>query len=193
MLPATYFSAPSRLTLSMDVAVRTDVPPDTVLSAVRSKLRDIDAELPISNIKTMDEWISVSASQPRLNAILLSVFAGVALLIAAIGVYGVLSYSVSQRTREIGLRMALGSPQSGVLALIVREGMVLAGVGISAGVLCALAVAKLVAGLLYEIPPRDPATYASVAATLAVIAAAACYVPARRASMVDPMVALRDD
>jgi putative ABC transport system permease protein len=139
----------------------------------------------------MDQWLSASAAQPRLNAVLVAVFACVAMLIAAIGVYGVLSYSVNQRTREIGLRMAMGAPRSSVLRLIVREGMLVALAGIGAGLVGAAAVSRVLASLLYGVPERDPATFAGVAAALAVVALAACAAPAWRASKVDPMVALR--
>jgi putative ABC transport system permease protein len=116
-----------------------------------------------------------------------------ALPIAAIGIYGVLSYSVTQRTREIGLRMALGAQPSNVLRLVVREGMLVAAVGISAGIGGALAMSRLMSSLLFGVPPRDPGTLAIVAATLGGIALAACYIPARRAARVDPIVALRDE
>jgi putative ABC transport system permease protein len=156
-------------------------------------MHDIDPELPLSNIRTMDEWISNNAAQPRLNAALLGTFAGVALLIAAIGVYGVLAYSVNQRTREIGLRMALGAQQAGVLRWIVGQGMLVAAAGIGIGLAGAFALSRLLASLLFGIQPRDPLTFTSVAAVLTAVAFAACLVPAIRASRVDPIVALRDE
>jgi putative ABC transport system permease protein len=193
LVPAMYFSAAARLSLSMDVVVRTEGEPQAALTAVRQRLRDLDAELPITYVHTMEEWIAISAAQPRLNAILLAGFSGAALLIAAIGVYGVLSYSVSQRTREIGLRMALGARRENVLTLIVREGMAVALIGIVAGLLGALALSRALTSLVYGIPVRDPTTFGSAALLLVLIAAASCYMPARRASMVDPMVALREE
>jgi putative ABC transport system permease protein len=156
-------------------------------------MHDIDPELPLSNIRTMDEWVSNNAAQPRLNAALLGTFAGVALLIAAIGVYGVLAYSVNQRTREIGLRMALGAQQGGVLRWIVGQGMLVAAAGIGIGLAGAFALSRLLASLLFGIQPRDPLTFTSVAAVLTAVAFAACLVPAIRASRVDPIVALRDE
>jgi putative ABC transport system permease protein len=190
LAPAMYFSAAVRLWPLMDVVVRTDDKPEAVLTAVRQRLRALDPELPMNNVRTMDQWISASAAQPRLNAVLLLVFAWVALLIAAIGIYGVLSYSVSQRTREIGLRMAIGAQPSGVLRLIVRQGMTVAMAGIAAGLVAALGVSRVLAALLYGIQPRDPATFLSVAAVLAVVALFACYIPARRAARLDPVIAL---
>ena len=139
----------------------------------------------------MDEWVTNNAAQPRLNAILLGVFACVAMLIAAIGIYGVLAYSVNQRTREIGLRMALGAPRGRVLGLIVREGMVVGAIGIGVGIAGALALSRVLASLVFDVPVRDPLTYASVAVALTLVALAACVIPARKASRVDPMVALR--
>ena len=143
------------------------------------------------SVRSMDDWLSQSAAQPRLNAVLVTIFGCLALLIAAIGVYGVLSYMVNQRTREIGVRMALGAQRSGVLRLVVREGMVVAVAGIAAGLMVALLVSRVLSSLLYGIPARDPATFAGVAIMLASVALAACIAPALRASRVDPIVALR--
>jgi putative ABC transport system permease protein len=190
--PAIYYPSVG-VTAAMGIVVRTDAPPTSVLATVRQKVHDLDPSLPISSVRTMDEWVSSNAAQPRLNAILLAVFAAVAMLIAAIGIYGVLAYSVNQRTREIGLRMALGSPRGQVLRLIVREGMTVGAIGIGAGLAGSLALSRVLGSLLFEIPVRDPLTYVAVAAALAVVALAACVLPARKASRVDPMVALRCD
>jgi putative ABC transport system permease protein len=190
---AAYLSAGARIWALMDVVVRTEGKPEAALGAVRQKVHELDRDLPISTVRTMDEWVSGSAAQPRLNAVLLAVFASVALLIAAIGVYGVLSYSVTQRTREIGLRMALGAQQGNVLRMVVREGMMVGAAGIGAGLLGALVVSRLLASLLYGVEVRDPATFALVAGVLAVVALLACYMPALRASRVDPVVALREE
>jgi putative ABC transport system permease protein len=141
----------------------------------------------------MEDWVSNSAAQSRINALLVVVFAAVALLIAAIGVYGVLAYSVNQRTREIGLRMALGAQQSNVLRLIVSEGMMVGLAGIAAGLAGAYALSRALAALLFDVEPRDPLTFATVAAMLIAIALAACLVPAWRGSRIDPIVALREE
>jgi len=190
--PAIYYPSLG-LTGSMGIVVRTDPPPTSLLPVVRQKVRDLDAALPMSSVRTMDEWVSNNAAQPRLNAILLGVFACVAMLIAAIGIYGVLAYSVNQRTREIGLRMALGAPRGQVLRLIVREGMTVGALGIGVGLAGALALSRVLASLVFDVPVRDPLTYGLVAVVLALVAFAACVIPARKASRVDPMVALRCD
>jgi putative ABC transport system permease protein len=188
-----YYPSVNRALPTMDVVVRTEQSPASVISAVRERVREIDPELPLANVRTLDEWVSGSAAQPRLNAELLAVFAAVAIAIAAIGIYGVLAYSVGQRTREIGLRMALGAQRHGVVRLIVREGMTLGMIGIAVGVGGALALSRALTALVFGVSLRDPATYIVVAGTLGVVALAACLVPAFRASRVDPMLALRHD
>ena len=191
--PCLYFSAATRLAPLMDIVVRTQGRPDSALSGARAAIHRIDPELPVSNVRTVEEYVYNNAAQPRLNAALLGVFAGVALLIAAIGVYGVLAYAVNQRTREIGLRMALGAQQSGVLFWVAGRGMLVALAGIGVGLAGAYALSRLLATLLFGIQPRDPVTFAVVAALLSAVALAACLVPARRASRVDPIVALREE
>jgi len=141
----------------------------------------------------MDDWVSSSSAQPRLNAALLGIFACVALLIAAIGIYGVLAYSVNQRSCEIGLRIALGAQQSGVVRWIVGQGMLVAATGIAIGLAGGFALSRLLATLLFGVEPRDPITFSAVAVLLFTVAFAACLIPGRRASRVDPMVALRNE
>jgi putative ABC transport system permease protein len=191
--PAMYYPAAARVWPRMDVVVRADGDPETLLPAIRQKVHELDAQLPLSNISTMEQWVSNTAAQPRLNAQLLAVFAGVALLIAAIGIYGVLAFSVNQRTREIGLRMALGAQPEGVLRLVVGEGMVLALGGVGIGLVAAAALSRTLSSLLFEVPERDPATFAGVAVMLLLVALVACVMPARRASRVDPLIALREE
>jgi putative ABC transport system permease protein len=191
--PALYYPAVSRAWPLMDVVVRTDGAPEALLPMLRQKVHDLDASLALANVRTMEGWVSNTAAQPRLNATLLGVFAFVALLIAAIGIYGVLAYSVTQRTREIGLRIALGAQRSGVLRLIVREGMTVGLIGIGVGLAGGLALNRAVASLVYGIHPSDPATFLGVAVVLGTVALAACAIPARRAAHVDPLVALRDE
>jgi len=188
---ALYYPMSWRLGPLMDIVVRTDNSPDALLPAIRQKVHELDAELALANVRTMEEWLSNSAAQPRLNAVLLGVFAFVALLIASIGIYGVLAYSVSQRTSEIGVRIALGASQKGVLHLIVSEGMTVALIGIGTGQLGGLALGRTVSSLVFGVPVRDPATFLGVGLALAAVALAACAVPALRASRVDPIVALR--
>jgi len=175
----------------MDVVVRTAGMPEALVPALRQRVRELDAEIPMSNVRTMDDWVSNSAAQPRMNARLLTLFAALALLIAAIGIYAVLAYSVTQRTREIGLRIALGAQPGNVLGLVVKEGMKVGLIGVGAGLLGALAVSRAMSSLVYGVPVRDPLTFTSVAIALTVIALVACFIPARRAAKVDPMVALR--
>jgi len=190
--PAIYYPSVA-LAQAVDVVVRTDGPPTSVLSAVRQRVHALDASLPISTVRTMDEWLANSAAQPRLNAVLLVIFAGVAMLIAAIGIYSVLAYSVNQRTREIGLRMALGAPRGHVLKMIVREGMTVGTVGVVSGLIAALAISRVLSSLVFGVEVRDPLTYGGVALGLAVIAFIACVIPALKASRVDPIVALHYD
>jgi len=188
---AMYYPAAARLWPLMDVVVRTQGKPESALPTIRRKIHELDSELPVSNVRTMEEWITTSATQSRLNTILLAVFAGVALLIAVIGIYGVLAYSVNQRTREIGVRMALGAQRPDVLCLVVREGMTLGLIGIAAGLIGAFALSRALTSMLFEVKIHDPATFLAVPCILAAVALAACYVPARRAAKVDPMAALR--
>ncbi|HKW61445.1 MAG TPA: ABC transporter permease [Candidatus Acidoferrum sp.] len=189
--PALYYPLAWRVWPLMDIVVRTDRSPEALLPALRQRVHELDAELALANVRTMEDWLSNSAAQPRLNTTLLSVFAFVALLIASIGIYGVLAYSVSQRTREIGVRMALGAPPLGVLRLFVGEGMKVALIGIGSGMLGGLALGRTVSSLVFGVPVRDPITFLLVSFALGSVALAACAIPALRASRVDPIVALR--
>ncbi|HTI36817.1 MAG TPA: ABC transporter permease [Vicinamibacterales bacterium] len=191
--PAVYYSSGTRTWPLMDVVFRPTADSAGAMTAIRRKIHDLDPDLPISNVRPMAEWISTGAAQPRLNATLLGVFAAVALLVAAIGTYGVLAYSVSQRTKELGLRMALGSDRQAVLQLIVREGMAVGLAGIAAGTAAALLLSRALSALVYGVSIHDPFTYLEVTIVLAFVALVACVVPAVRASRVDPMVALRLD
>ena len=164
-----------------------------MLPAIREKLRGVDSQLALANVRTMDEWLSNTAAQPRLNTILLTVFAAIAMLIAAIGIYGVLAYSVNQRTREIGLRMALGATKTSVVRLIVGEGLLVVAAGIAAGVVGGLALGRAISSLVFGVTAHDPLTFAGVTLVLGLVALAACLLPARRAAGVDPMVALRHE
>jgi putative ABC transport system permease protein len=191
--PCLYVSAAMRIAPLMDIVVRTQGQPESVQQSARRHIHDIDAELALTNVRTVAGYVYDNAAQPRLNAVLLAVFAGVALLIAAIGVYGVLAYSVTQRTREIGLRMALGAQPSGVLWWIAGQGMLVAIAGIGVGLAGAVALSRVLGALLYQVQPHDPLTFTVVAVLLSAVALAACLAPARRASRVDPIVALRDE
>ena len=190
--PSLYYPMASRAWPSMDVVVRGEGPTsEALLPAIREKVHEVDSELALANVRTMEQWLSNGAAQPRLNTVLLSVFAFVALLIASVGIYGVLAYSVSQRTGEIGVRMALGATPRDALRLVTREGMIVVAIGIGAGLLGGLALGRAVSSLVFGVPVRDPAVFIGVAATLGIVALAACTIPALRASRVDPIVALR--
>ena len=191
--PAFYYSITTRTIPSMDVVVRTDVLPELLLPIIRQEINALDPDLPIAHVNTMEQWLTTSAAQPRLTSILLSIFAGVALLIAAIGIYAVLTYSVSQRTREIGIRMAMGATPRRVLKLIVSEGMRVVLLGLVIGLAGGLALGRTMESLVYGVGVRDPKIYLVVAAILATVALAACFIPARRAAVVDPLVALREE
>jgi putative ABC transport system permease protein len=189
--PALYYPLPWRASPLVDIAVRTTGDPAALVPTLRAKVHELDAELALANIRTMDQWIANNAAQPRLNAVLLGVFAAAALLIAAIGIYGVLAYSVTHRTREIGVRMALGATPRGVMRLVVGQGMTVVSIGLGLGLFGGLALGRAVSSLVYGVTVRDPLTYAAVSVVLGSVALAACVLPARRAARVDPIVALR--
>jgi putative ABC transport system permease protein len=171
--------------------VRTPANPLAMIDAVKQQIWSVDKNAPITDVKTMDAIVAESVAEPKFRTLLLGSFGALGLILAMVGIYGVISYSVTQRTDEIGLRLALGAQPRDVLGLVLREGMMLAGLGIAVGAAGALALTRLLTSLLYEVKPRDPVTFIAVAIALAVVAAAACYIPARRAMRVDPMVALR--
>ena len=175
----------------MTLTLRAD-DPAAIIPALRATVQTLDPNLPLSRVSTMDAVLAESLARRRLTMILLGSFAALALLLAIVGVYGVLAYAVGQRRQEIGLRMAVGARASQVVALVVRQGMSLAAAGLAVGLVAAFALNRGLAALLFGIQPTDPATYAGVAAAILIAAAAACYVPARRASRIDPVAALRD-
>ena len=175
----------------MTVVVKTSVPPASIADAARAQVAAVDANLPLSNVRTLDAVVAKSISQQRFYLTLLTAFAAVALLLAAIGIFGVLSYAVAQRTREIGIRMALGAQGRSVITLIVRQAMILVASGVALGTVAALFLSETMARMLFSIKPTDPATFVSVAAVLIAVALCASYIPARRATRVDPIVALK--
>jgi putative ABC transport system permease protein len=178
---------------TMFLAVRTSGDPKSALGSIRSQVQALDSDLPVYEEKTMGQLISTAVAQPRLNLILMAVFAVAALVLAAVGIYGVISYSVTQRTHEIGIRMALGASSSDVLGMIIRQGMALSAGGIALGLVGAFWGTGLLSSLLYGISATDPVTFIVISAILAGVALTACFIPAQRATRVDPMIALRHE
>ena len=178
---------------TMAFVIRAERELGAIMPSLRAAMREVAPELPIFGATTMEESFASTISTQRLTAILLGSFAGLALVLAALGLYGVLSYSVSQRTREIGIRMALGAQSGAVIRLILRHGIVLAGVGLGIGLIIALGLSRILQSVLYDVSAFDPLSFAAVAIVLTVIGIAACLLPARRATKVDPMIALRSE
>ncbi len=175
----------------MSIVVKTSGDPSQIVSAVEDALHSIDSDQPIYNVRTMDRVVVESLAPQRVTMGMLGVFAGIALLLAAIGIYAVMSYSVAQRTHEIGIRMALGAQSGDILKMVVRQGMLLAGIGISIGLVAAYFLMQAMTKILYGVSPNDPLTFFGIALLLALVSFAANFFPARRATRVDPMVALR--
>jgi predicted permease len=178
---------------NMNVVVRSTLPLESLARVVRETVNAMDRTLPIVRLRTMDDVFSDSISRQRFLAQLLGVFAGLALVLAAVGTYGVLSYLVTERQREIGIRMALGADRTSVLSLVLRQGLSTAVIGLVIGVAGALGLTRLARSLLFEVRPTDPLTFGAVAGLITLVALVACVVPARRATRVDPMVALREE
>ena len=189
----TFLPLPQRPYSQMTFVVRTTGEPLAAAPAVRAAVRTADPTLPVFEIKSMDQLLSDRVAQRRFSMTLLGTFAGLALVLGLVGVYGVTSYLVAQRTREVGLRLALGAQPGTVVRMVVRQGMIVAAVGVGAGLVASLALTRLMAGLLYEVSPTDVATLGVVTATLAGATMLANYIPARRAARVDPLVALRNE
>ena len=173
------------------IVLRTSVEPTSLTSSLRQALSQLDAGVPMDQIETMKQIVSSSVGQPRFRTAVLFVLAFLAVFVASIGLYGVMSYLISQRTREFGIRVAVGASTGALLRLVLGQALKLVSIGISLGLVGAMVLAKSIAGLLYGITPFDTATFASMSLLLAVVAFAASYIPARRAASVDPMVALR--
>jgi putative ABC transport system permease protein len=175
----------------MSLVIRTRGEPLALANAVRAEVKALDADVPISRVKSMEDVLATSTSVRQLNVMLLGVFAAVALILAAVGIYGVMAYTVTQRTHEIGVRMALGATAREVLALVLGQGLRLVVVGLALGLLTAMALARVIQSMLFGISATDPLTFAAVSAILAAVALLATYLPARRATRVDPLVAMR--
>jgi putative ABC transport system permease protein len=192
-------AAPATIYLPFDQApitevsllVRSTASPTLIVNEARAAIKEIDADLPVFDVKTMTDAVSESVAQPRFYAILLGSFAGIALLIAALGIYGVISYAVSQRTRELGIRIALGAQRERVVRLVIGQGLTLTLLGIVLGVAGAVVLTRLISSLLFGVAAADPLTFISVAVLFVLVACLASYLPARRAAGVDPIIAMR--
>ncbi|HKD91162.1 MAG TPA: ABC transporter permease, partial [Terriglobales bacterium] len=189
--PAYYVPLSQLMFGPPSLVVRTAGEPTALQTTISKTLTSMDPEAPLYNVRTMEDCLALDLGRARFQAVLLGIFAGIALLLTAIGLYGVIAYSVAQRTHEIGVRMALGASRANVLSMVLNRGLQLTLIGIAIGVAGALALAQIIQAMLYEIPPRDPATYFVVCITLGTVALLASYLPALRAARVDPMVALR--
>jgi putative ABC transport system permease protein len=191
--PGFFFPLAQQAQSSLILALRTEGDPLSLLAAMRGEIALLDRDLPLSDVKTLEQVTSAAVARTQFTMLLLSVFAGIALLLAAIGIYGVMSYSVTQRTHEIGIRVALGAQRRDVIGLVARQGMTLALVGLSAGVTAAFGLTRVMSSLLFGVSATDPITFASIAALLTGVALGACFVPAWRAMKMDPMAALRHE
>jgi putative ABC transport system permease protein len=191
--PMSYWPHPELAYSGMTFVIRTQGEPTAVAGAARNVIRALDPEQPVSDVRAMESLIGTSVARSRFNTLLLAIFAVVALLLAGVGIYGVMSYLVAQRTREIGVRMALGARATDAIWLIVRRGMVLAIAGMAMGLAASFALTRLMKTLLFDVSATDPLTFAGIPLLLALVALLACLIPARRASKVDPMIALRHE
>ena len=189
--PLAYLPLTQDFSPAVTMQVRTTGKPEPVIATVRSHVQSLDTNLALTNWNTIGELLDQGLWAPRMGAALLTVFGGVALILAIVGVYGVLSYSVNQQTREIGIRMAMGAQTGSVLSLVVKQGMRLAIVGLVLGLVVAFAAMRVLSSLLFGVSAHDPIIFGSVTLILATAAILACYIPARRAAHVDPLVALR--
>jgi putative ABC transport system permease protein len=188
-----YFSALQEFWPAMSLVVRSSVEPSSLSASLRQVVNEVDKSVPVSNVKTMDHIVSESITQPRFNLFLLALFSTVAMLLSAAGIYGVTAYTVTQRTHELGIRIALGAQVSDVLKMILGKGMAVIGVGLFIGLAAAFGLMRLLRSLLFGVGENDPLTFAAITAVLLLVALIACYLPARRATKVDPLVALRTE
>jgi putative ABC transport system permease protein len=179
--------------LTMHVVLRTRTEPSALMTNVRAAIRSIDSDLPIANVASLATIVSDAMAPPRFSMLLLSTFGAIALSLACVGLYAAVSYSVVDRTPEIGIRVALGAERWSIVAMVLREAVRITGLGIGVGLLLAVAVLRTMTGFLYGIESTDAPTFAMVAAVLFGVALLACYIPARRATRVDPMVAMRSE
>jgi putative ABC transport system permease protein len=189
---AAYYVPATQVPFSQMVAiVKTNSEPRSFIPAMTKQVAAMDPDIPLFAVKSMEEYMSASVAAPRFSTTLLTIFAGVALVLTIVGLYGVMSYSVAQRTNEIGIRLALGAQSRDVLLMVVKQGSTLILLGLVIGLAGAYALTRLIESLLFGVTAKDPFTFAAVAVLLAVVALIACYIPAWRATKVDPLDALR--
>ncbi|HYP01333.1 MAG TPA: FtsX-like permease family protein, partial [Pyrinomonadaceae bacterium] len=191
--PMVYWAHPQLVYSEMTIVMRTNGNPMNLAAAARREIQSIDKDQPVADVRTMQSWIDELTARSRFGTLLLTIFAGLALILAGIGIYGVMSYSVTQRTHELGIRIALGAKTRDVLKLILGRGLALTLTGIVLGLVASLALTRFLSSLLFGISATDPVTFGGLALLLTAVALVACYVPTRRAMKVDPMVALRNE
>jgi putative ABC transport system permease protein len=191
--PIYYFPYKQLAWMSPSMMMRTSVPPRTLESAVRGEMAGLDPLVPVFQVRTMDELLSTEITEPRFHTLLLGCFAGIALLLTVVGTYGVMAYSVTRRTREIGVRIALGAGRSSVLAMVLKQALLLVGTGLLLGLAGSLAADRLLKSMLFGVSALNPAVFAASALIVALTGLLAAYVPARRAAGLDPMFALRHE
>jgi putative ABC transport system permease protein len=175
----------------MTVVIKSSGDPNQLVTAARQQVKSVDMDQPIYNVRTMENIRSESIASERLNLTLFSIFAAIALILAVVGIYGVMSYSVTQRTHEIGIRMAIGAQPSDVFRMVLSQGMTLAVIGVALGLIGAYGLTRFMTTMLFDVQPTDPATFVVIAVLLVAVALAACYLPGRRATKVEPVVSLR--
>jgi putative ABC transport system permease protein len=191
--PTVYFPEPELTYPFMTFVVRTSGDPLASATAVRREISGLDSEQPVSDVRSMNEVMSDTVARARFNTLLLALFAALATLLAAVGIFGVMNYSLALRTREIGLRMALGAQKGQVLKLMLKQGLELTLIGTAIGIAAALALTRLLSTLLFGVSSADPAIFAGIVLFLMLVSLIACYLPARRATRIDPMTALRSE
>ena len=191
-VPVVYASAYQKPAKHLAIFLRGRLDAATIPDRVREQVQSVDATLPVFGAQMLNETVAASVAERRFAMEMVGLFAMTALLLAGLGIYGVISYIVIQRTHEIGIRLALGAERRRILRLVLRQGLELTAAGAAVGLVCALIVSRLMAGVLYGVRPTDPPTFAGVALVLVASALCACYIPARRALRIDPMTALRD-
>ena len=189
--PAVYFPHPDLAYPFMTLVVRTDGDPTAIAPAIQREIRALDPNQPLSDVRTMNQVMSEWVARSRFNTLLLGLFAGLATLLSAVGIFGVMNYSVALRTRELGLRLAVGAQPRQVLLLVLKQGLVLTIVGVGLGLLAAFGLTRLLSGLLFGVAAVDVMTFASISLLLLIVSLLACYLPARRAMRIDPLRALR--